>query len=163
MTGDAQPEPEEVLRAALAVRRGVASLTRRLRSERPAHGVSSSKLSVLGRLGRGGPLTATNLAAAERIQPQSLTRLLADLEQRGLITRRLDEIDRRQLRIEITPAGTKLLDQDVRQQTAWLAQAIPAVLSPVEREVLRLAAQLMQRLADADVTVSNGSERERAT
>jgi DNA-binding MarR family transcriptional regulator len=160
MADGPQPESQEVLRAARAIRRGVASLARRLRTERPAHGISSSKLSVLGRLGRGGPLTATDMAVAERIQPQSLTRLLAALEQRGLITRSQDEIDRRQLRIEITPAGKELLDQDARQQAAWLARAIPAVLSPVEREVLRLAAQLMQRLADADVKTSQASERE---
>jgi DNA-binding MarR family transcriptional regulator len=163
MAGGPQSESEEVLRVARAVRRGVASLARRLRTERPAHGVSSSKLSVLGRLGRGGPLTATDLAAAERIQPQSLTRLLADLEERALITRRQDEIDRRQLLIEISAAGTELLAQDVRQQAAWLARALSSVLSPVERELLHLAAQLMQRLADADVTVPNGNEKGRAT
>ena len=150
----AQAESEEVLRAARAVRRGVASLARRLRAERLAHGISSSKLSVLGRLGRGGPLTATNLAAQERIQPQSLTRLLVDLEEQALITRRQDESDRRQLLIEITPRGTELLDEDARRQAAWLARAISSVLSPVERELLRLAAQLMQQLADADLAAA---------
>jgi DNA-binding MarR family transcriptional regulator len=87
---------------------------------------------------------------------------LADLEERGLITPRQDEIDRRQLLIEISPAGTELLAQDVRQQAAWLARALSSVFSPVERELLHLAAQLMQRLADADVTVPNGNEKGRA-
>jgi hypothetical protein len=54
------------------------------------------------------------------------------------------------------------LAQDVRQQAAWLARALSSVFSPVERELLHLAAQLMQRLADADVTVPNGNEKGRA-
>jgi DNA-binding MarR family transcriptional regulator len=109
-----------------------------------------SKLSVLGRLSRNGPLTATDLAEQERIQPQSLTRLLADLEQRALVTRRQDQSDRRQMIIEITSKGSELLSEDARPQAAWLARAVSNVLSPVEQELLRLAAQLMQRLTDAD-------------
>ena len=132
------------------IRRSVAQLARRLRAERPAHSISLSKLSVLGRLSRNGPLTATDLAEQERIQPQSLTRLLANLEQRALVARRQDQSDRRQVIIEITSKGSELLIEDARPQAAWLAQAMSTVLSPVEQELLRLAAQLMQRLTDAD-------------
>ena len=152
---------EETLKAANAVRRGVTRLARRLRTERSADAVSLSKLSVLARLNRGGPLTATDLAGQERIQPQSLTRLLTDLEEQALITRRQDEGDRRQLLIEITPGGTESLRQDARQQAVWLGRAMCSLLSPVEQEVLRLAAQLMQQLADADVpAVASRSESE---
>ena len=152
---------EELLKAANAVRRGVTRLARRLRSERSADAVSLSKLSVLGRLNRGGPLTATDLAEQERIQPQSLTRLLTDLEEQGLITRRQDKHDRRQLLLEITLSGTELLIQDARQQALWLSRAMSFLLSTVEQEVLHLAAQLMQQLADAEVPATeSGSERE---
>jgi DNA-binding MarR family transcriptional regulator len=141
---------EDQLKIARRIRRSVTQLARRLRAERPAHAISLSKLSVLGRLSRNGPLTATDLAEQERIQPQSLTRLLADLEQRALVTRRQDQSDRRQMIIEITSKGSELLSEDARPQAAWLARAVSNVLSPVEQELLRLAAQLMQRLTDAD-------------
>jgi DNA-binding MarR family transcriptional regulator len=150
MPNDTYEKGEDQLKIARRIRRSVAQLARRLRAERPAHAISLSKLSVLGRLSRNGPLTATDLAEQERIQPQSLTRLLADLDQRALVTRRQDQSDRRQVIIEIMSKGSELLIEDARPQAEWLARAMSTVLSPVEQELLRLAAQLMQRLADAD-------------
>jgi DNA-binding MarR family transcriptional regulator len=150
MPNETYAKGEDQLKIARRIRRSVAQLARRLRAERPAYAISLSKLSVLGRLSRNGPLTATDLAEQERIQPQSLTRLLADLEQRALVTRRQDQSDRRQVIIEITSKGSELLIEDARPQAAWLARAMSTVLSPVEQELLRLAAQLMQRLTDAD-------------
>jgi DNA-binding MarR family transcriptional regulator len=150
---DVPLESEEIIAAARALRRGVTELYRRLRAERISHGLSPSKLSVLGRLALGGPSTVTALAAKERIQPQSLTRILADLEESGLIKRRQDEADRRQSLTEITLLGEDLLKEDARRQAIWLATAIGSTLSPVERELLRLAAQLMRRLADAETPI----------
>ena len=140
--------------AARALRRGVTQLYRRLRAERMSHGLSPSKLSVLGRLALSGPLAVTALAAKERVQPQSLTRTLTDLEESKLIVRRQDLVDRRQSLTEITALGEDLLRNDARRQATWLATAMSSILTPVERELLRLAAQLMRQLADADVTVA---------
>jgi hypothetical protein len=47
--------------------------------------------------------------------------------------------------------GEDLLRNDARRQATWLAAAMSSVLTPVERELLGLAAQLMRQLADADV------------
>jgi DNA-binding MarR family transcriptional regulator len=153
MPAQSLSESEESLAAARALRRGATQLYRRLRAERMGHGLSPSKLSVLGRLALSGPLTVTALAAKERVQPQSLTRTLTDLEESKLIVRRQDEVDRRQSLTEITPLGENLLRNDARRQAAWLAAAMSS-LTPVERELLRLAAQLMRQLADADVPVA---------
>jgi DNA-binding MarR family transcriptional regulator len=143
-----ETQPDDLLVAARALRRGVTELYRRLRAERISHGLSPSKLSVLGRLALGGPLTVTALAAKERIQPQSLTRTLAALEKSNLIKRRQDETDRRQSLAEITQRGEDLLRHDARRQAVWLATAMSSALTPVEAELLRLASQLMRRLAE---------------
>ena len=119
-----------------------------LHATRPAKGLSLSKLSVLGRLYRDGVTTATELAAYLRIQPQSLTRLIADLERRKLITRRANAADRRQSLLKITDAGVQLLVEDIRKQRAKLAQTIAEALTPAEQGVLRLAAGLMDHLAE---------------
>jgi len=103
-----------------AIRRSVTRLARRLRLERAYHGVSASKLIVLGHLKRSGVMTAKELATLEHVQPQSLTRILADLEKTGLIRRDRAEIDRRQVRIEISKKGRGLLVFDARKQDAWL-------------------------------------------
>jgi DNA-binding MarR family transcriptional regulator len=141
--------PDDALRAADALRRGLTRLYRRLRRVRADHGVSASKLSVLGRLHRAaGPLTAVELARLERLQPQSLTRIIAELEARGLVARRPDETDRRAMLIAITEAGRELLAVDARQQNAWLASAVDARLTGTEAALLAMAAALLDRLAE---------------
>ena len=141
----------DVLSTANALRRSVTRMARRLRYLRKDHGVSGAKLSLLGRLHRAArPLTAVELARLERLQPQSLTRIIADLDQLGLIQRRPDTLDRRQLLIETTSKGEALLAMDAIGQNAWIAQAMAANLSAAERDILRIAAELMDRLADQE-------------
>ncbi len=149
LAGEESVRPDAQTRlAANLLRRSVRRLTRRLRGERADHGVSASKLNVLGHLRRAGPLTATELAVLEHVQPQSLTRLLVSLEEAGLIAREPAEIDRRQIRIEITQTGRDLLLTDARQQDAWLSRAMDATLTAEERDILTIAARLLDRLSD---------------
>lgn len=112
-------------------------------------GLSMSKLGVMGYLYREGTTTATELAAYLRIQPQSLTRLITDLEKRSWIKRRPNDADHRQNLLEITEEGTKILIRDVMEQRLALAQAIVDALTPSEQEMLRLSAGLIDRLAQA--------------
>jgi DNA-binding MarR family transcriptional regulator len=106
-------------------------------------------VSVLGHLYRRGALTPGELAAADRLQPQSLTRVLAELERAGLAAREQDPADRRRHRIRLTDEGLAALLRDARPRDEWLAGAMERELSPVERELLRLAAPLLERLAEA--------------
>jgi len=126
-------------------------LARRLRAERPGQPLSASKLALMGWLRRGDGMTPTDIATAERIRPQSLTRLLAALAADGLIRRHAGETDRRQVVIELTQAGLDALDRDMKERDSWLAKAMEQVLSPTEQAMLLLAAQLMERLAGAEL------------
>jgi len=138
-------------RAAAALRAALSRLNRRLRLQDEAGGVGATGLSLLGRLYRSGPSTASELAAREGLQPQSLTRTLQMLEERGLISRETDDDDRRRSTITIMDTGLTLLQRVMRSRESWLARAMTSTLSPTERELLRLAASLLERLADADV------------
>ena len=131
------------------IRRGATRLARRLRLERPTDGqLSLGKLAVLGHLRRWGAATPGELASAERLQPQSLTRVIAELAAQDLITRHRDERDRRQYVLEITPAGRLALVEDMDGRDAWLAQAMEGGgLTETERQVLYLAGALMDRLS----------------
>jgi DNA-binding MarR family transcriptional regulator len=146
----AESNPQNVLADASALRRAVTRFSRRLRSARSTPGLGLSKLSILSRLHHAGPLTATDLAGYEQLQPQSLTRLLADLEQRNYISRRRDEIDRRQMLIQITPVGREILAQGARQQDTWLANAMLSSLTQAERRILSVAAELLEQLAETE-------------
>jgi DNA-binding MarR family transcriptional regulator len=150
-------EFERLRETAAGVRQGTLRLAQRLRAERAAEALSLNKLSVLSHVYRHGPTSAGALAAAAHQRPQSLTRVFAELERDGLISRFRDETDRRHQVLELTSAGRAALVADMAERDAWLALAL-AELTETEREVLRLAGQLMDRLADAkpDVTIADG-------
>ena len=139
---------EKAENAATAIRRSVTRLARRLRLERVPHGVSASKLIVLGHLLRNGVTTAKELAALEHVQPQSLTRILVELERARLIHREQAETDRRQVHITITQNGRDLLVRDAERQDEWLGRVMAAVLTDAERDVLSIAGRLLTRLSD---------------
>src|SRR6202051_3566728 len=80
-------------------------LARRLRAERLDEGMTPTQLAVLGTLDRHGPMTLGELAAHEKVQPPSMTRTTATLEERGLLTRVTQEVDRRQVRIALRDGG----------------------------------------------------------
>jgi DNA-binding MarR family transcriptional regulator len=103
---------------------------------------------VLGRLDRGGPATVSALATAERVRPQSMSQTVSELEADGLVTRRPDPTDRRQLLVELTEAGHATLADERRHREGWLARAIAEDLSPAERRALEAALEPLRRLAD---------------
>lgn len=131
---------------AVVVREAVSRLARRLRRERPPHELGLASLAVLSRLSRFGPASPSALAGAENVQPQSMTRALAVLTERGLVARGPHPTDRRQIVVSITDAGQSMLDEDRSHGDAWLAGVIAERLTPVEREFLRAAAKLLDVL-----------------
>jgi DNA-binding MarR family transcriptional regulator len=120
-------------------------LIRRMRSEGR---IPIAQLAVLGRLDRGGPATVSALASAERVRPQSMSQTVSELETDGLLTRRPDPTDRRQLLVELTDAGHATLADERRHREGWLARAIEEDLSATERRALERALEPLRRLAD---------------
>jgi DNA-binding MarR family transcriptional regulator len=147
-SSDAEPAAElsTAPRVVAQIRRGSTRLARRLRFERPADSLSLTKIAVLAHVYRAGAATPGEIAAAERLQPQSLTRVLAELEADGLITRERDERDRRQSVLELTEAGGFALAADMGARDRWLAEALEE-LTETERQVLYLAGALMDRIS----------------
>ena len=146
------PPSSQTLDTAILLRRALTRVSRLLRNSGREAGLTAAKHSLLGHLYREGITTPGALAAAEGVQPQSLTRLLAELEELGHLVRKQDETDRRQFQLEITPKGRQLLEREAKRRALWLASAMASRLSPTEQEMLRLAAQLLDKLADAPDT-----------
>ncbi|MEU4190464.1 MarR family winged helix-turn-helix transcriptional regulator [Kribbella sp. NPDC026611] len=134
--------------AAHEIRTALFRLVRRLRQERPEGELSYSQLNVLGWLEREGSMTNADLAAAERVTPQTMMRATADLVAAGFISKADNPADRRQILLEITPTGTTLVRDDRRRRDTFLAQAMTTTLTPTEQELLRLTAGLMNKLAE---------------
>ena len=130
---------------ASVLRVSVMRLARRLRAERADSGLTLTQIATLATIDRHGPLTPRELADHERVQPPSMTRVLAVLEERGLIDRTPHSEDRRQYLVSLTGPARDLLREDRRRREAWLAQRL-AELTPDEREVLRAAAPIIERI-----------------
>lgn len=120
-------------------------LLRSLRVEDQVSGLSGPRLSALSVIVFGGPLPMSTLAAAEQVQPPTITRLVRELERDGLVERVRDASDRRVLKVRSTAKGRRLLEEGRRRRVVRLAAAVEA-LPAAERRVLARAAVLIDRL-----------------
>ena len=129
------------------LRIGVTRLSRRLRSERPDDdSLTPSQLAVLGTLIRNGPMRPGELAAAERVRPPSMTRILAHLFDEGMIEKTPDPEDGRQVLIELTAVAAQRIQTMRQQKDAYLTQAL-AQLTPTDRELVLKAGPILSQLA----------------
>ena len=140
------PEPLDAAALAHELRIAVMRFSRRLRNQRVDTSVTLTHLSAMSTLRRHGAMSAGELAAHERVQPPSMTRVVGALEAMELITRTPHPTDGRQVVIELTPAAHELLDAEARAREAWLSGRLEQ-LSPQEREILQDAATIMDKLA----------------
>ncbi len=130
------------------LRTTVMRLARRLRNQRADTTLTLGQLAALGSIDRHGPMTPGELAAHERVQPPSMTRIVAALEAAGLVVRAGHPTDGRQVLVAVSPEGKALLRDDRRRRDAWLAQRMRD-LEPADLLVLREAAAVLDRLADS--------------
>src|SRR5881394_402138 len=93
-------------------------LLRRLRREDDASGLPAPQLSALSVIVFGGPITLGGLAQAEQVRPPTITKLVATLEEAGLVEREVDTADRRVVRVKATGRGTRLLQEGRMRRVA---------------------------------------------
>lgn len=138
------PADGELLPSALRI--AVMRLARRIRSETSDESLTLTQLSALSTIAHHGPLSPTALAERERVQPPSMTRVIALLEERGLVQRLANPRDGRQAVIEISELGRETIEEDLRRRTVWLGQAL-AGLEPEQRAALEAATPVIELLA----------------
>jgi DNA-binding MarR family transcriptional regulator len=146
-TRDQAPPNTDTALLAADLRGVIGQLIRRLRRENL---FPLNQASVLGRLDREGSQSVSDLAAAERVRPQSMAQTVGDLEADGLIERRPDPDDRRRALVLLTPAGKSRIEADRAAREGWLVKAFEELpeddLATIERSV-----EILHRIADADV------------
>ncbi len=134
---------------AVTLRIAISRLARRIRAERAAGGLpelSDTQFAALAALVRHGTMTPGELAEGEKVQPPSMTRVIAVLEERGLLARAPHPADKRQVALTATAEGRSLVEQVRRLREAWLARRLRE-LSAQERSVLRAAAPVLEKLS----------------
>ncbi len=130
---------------AAALRDSITRLNRRLRQARPIGDLTITQLSALTSLEINGALTPRELADVERVQPPTLTKIVAKLEERGLVQRTPHPTDGRQVILAATESGRGLVVEHRRARDEWLARQL-AALTPEERETLGKAAEILGRI-----------------
>ncbi len=141
------PSPDVVVPV---LTRSVGALLRRLRADANPGGLSVSQSAVLAHLEAGGGMTNADLARAEAMKPQSMTPILAGLEQEGLVERRSHPTDGRQILYSLTPQGLAARHRRTLAKQAWLIAAVGR-LAPDDRQTLLSAARLMQALIEPNL------------
>ena len=123
-----------------------------MRAERVAQGLqpelSDTQLAALAALEKHPAMTPSELAEHEKVQPPSITRVIASLEERGLIQRMPHSTDRRQVVLSVTDQGRDVVRRLRQLREAWLAQRLRE-LSPAERAVLREALPILEKLSQS--------------
>ena len=138
---------------ATAMRISISRLARRLRVERLGLAgtetvLSDIQLAALAALERHESMTPGELAEHEKVQPPSMTRVIAVLEERGLVRRAPHATDRRQVVLTVTAEGWDLVQRVRRRREAWLAQRLQE-LTPEEHQVLRAAAPILEKISQS--------------
>ncbi|HEY1775552.1 MAG TPA: MarR family transcriptional regulator [Solirubrobacteraceae bacterium] len=128
------------------LRETLGRVVRRLRAE---PGPPVALLTVLGRLDRDGPAGISDLAAAERMRPQSMAQTVHELETAGLVTRLPDPADKRRSFVQLTKAGQAKLQATRAAREDWLSDTLERRLDADERELLQRALAVLERIADA--------------
>jgi DNA-binding MarR family transcriptional regulator len=136
-----------------ALRISVSRLARRLRAQRTTSGLpeavlSETQLAALSALEKHQAMTPGELAEHEKVQPPSMTRVIAVLEERGLVLRTPHPTDRRQAILTVTEDGRALVQRVRRRKDAWLARHL-AELTDAERATLHAALPILEKLSQS--------------
>ena len=147
----AAPDDQEPTRTSVLaqdLRALMGKLKRRLRDQAHVGGLTPSQVSVLLRLEKNGPATASGLARAEGMRPQSMAPVLGALEVAGLVSGAPDPADGRQTLFSLTEAFRKSVEEGRAARQDWLTRTLEVRLSPKEQDEVARAVELLKRLVE---------------
>ncbi|WP_420753873.1 MarR family winged helix-turn-helix transcriptional regulator [Rhodococcus sp. O3] len=127
----------------------VVRLTRHLRGRRTDSRVSLTQLSAMSTLSQDGAMTPGALAAREKVQPPSMTRVIASLNDLGLVERTPHPTDGRQIIVDLSEAGRELLRDEAQAREAWLTERLQQ-LDQKSLDTLRDAVGILTTLVTED-------------
>jgi DNA-binding MarR family transcriptional regulator len=128
------------------LRIAVNRLSRTLRAQKADTTVTDAQFAALARLHRDGAMTLADLSRQDGVTPPSMTKTIAVLVERGLVSKGGHDDDRRKVVLCATPAGAAFVEETRRRRDGWLTPRL-AALTSVERATLADATEIMRRLA----------------
>jgi DNA-binding MarR family transcriptional regulator len=140
-------DQDDVAELAARLRPALLRLVRVIRNQRVDLSLTLGQLSALSTIEKYGPVSPREIASLERVQPPSMTKVLASLEEQGFVRREPHPTDGRQALIAVSAKGQSWLDAERTERDRWLNKRL-AMLDPEEREILLSAAPLIDKLAE---------------
>jgi len=128
------------------LRIAVNRLSRTLRAQKADVTMTDGQFSALARLHREGAMTLADLSRQDGVTPPSMTKTVAVLIERGLVSKDDHGDDRRKVLLAATAAGSAFVEETRRRRDDWLSPRLTA-LTPEERRTLTDATEIMRRLA----------------
>jgi len=144
------PNTDTALASKLAaeLRTTFGKLKRQVLQHGGASDFTSSQIAVILRLERDGPATVSSLARAEGMRPQSMSAVIAPLEEMGFVAGAADPNDGRKTLMSLTKACKKRIENGRAARQDWLTQAIQQKLSPQEQKKLSSAIHLLAKITE---------------
>jgi DNA-binding MarR family transcriptional regulator len=144
------PGKDAALAARLAaeLRATLGQLKRKMRQHGGLNDFTSSQIAVILRLEKDGPATVSSLARAEGMRPQSMSAVIASLEEMGFVAGAADPNDGRKMLMSLTKACKKSIEEGRSARQDWLTQAIQQKLSPQEQKKLSSVIHLLAQIAE---------------
>ncbi|ORW93992.1 hypothetical protein AWB92_12475 [Mycobacterium sp. IEC1808] len=139
-------------RAAHDLRVVFSRLRRQLLASADNSGLTPPQLAILSRLGKEGPMSAADLAHAEKVRPQAITPTLGALSAKRLIKRRPDPTDRRRIVVSLSAAGENVVSGRNRIADEWLTNALSRHCTQRERQTIIDAMAVLDRVTTAAAT-----------
>lgn len=147
--GPAASTTRDISELGSRLRVAMARLVRRARQEAVEGEMTPSMTSALGSIyGLGAP-TLGELAAAEHVQPPTITKLVGRLEGDGLVVREVEAADRRVVRVRLSPTGRRLVERTRMRAGAYMTRRL-RTLSDDERAVVEAALPILERLLEEE-------------
>jgi len=156
-TLDAPPLPETIVPA---LAQAIGQILRRLRAEANPGGLNISQTATLALLADNGSMTTADLARVQAMKPQSMSTIVASLEQEGLVRRSPHPTDGRQILFALTAQGAEARRKRSTAKHEWLLSAVEK-LDPAERQILLSAAHIIRGMSGPDAPqLSNRESRQ---
>ncbi|KAA0022288.1 MarR family winged helix-turn-helix transcriptional regulator [Antrihabitans cavernicola] len=134
--------------AARDLRVAISRIRRRIKRVYDTRDLTPSQLSVLSRLTQEQNVSASDLAAAEQVRPQSMAAILSSLAERDMIERRPDPNDGRKQLISLSETGREHIRVSRRARDEWLTRSMQDLYTEDERRTINDALTLLERLTD---------------
>jgi DNA-binding MarR family transcriptional regulator len=144
------PNTDTALASQLAaeLRTTLGHLKRKLRQHGGLNQFTSSQIAVILRLEKDGPATVSSLARAEGMRPQSMSAVIAPLQEMRFVLGAADPNDGRKALMSLTKACKKWIEDGRAARQDWLVQTIQRKLSPQEQKKLSSAIHLLAQITD---------------